>query len=329
MPELKLLDQMRNAIRVRQYSMATERVYLQFVRRFILFHGKRHPVTMGKKEIEGFLTYLAVQRGVAPSTQNVALASVLFLYRHVLEIELPWLDDVVRAKPKRRIPVVLGLAEIEDLLRCCPGKHQLPVSILYGAGLRLMECVRLRVGDIDFSRHSIRVHAGKGGKDRLTVLPDNLHRVIKTQIAYVRHLHEQDLTNGSGAALLPPSLALKLGKSSQRFNWQFIFPAVSVSLDPRNTTKRHRHHIHPSTVRKAVTASANRARIDKRVTCHTLRHSFATHLLESGTDIRTIQQLLGHNDLKTAMIYTHVVNRGALGARSPLDAIRSLDNEVS
>lgn len=315
----RLLDQMRNTIRLHQYSIATERVYLHWVRRFILFHGKRHPNTMGKREVEGFLTNLAVNRQVASSTQNVALAAILFLYSKVMGIELPWMDDVVRAKTKRRIPVVLNALEVDLLLKNCRSSQLLPVSILYGAGLRLAECTRLRIGDLDFSRHTIRIHSGKGGKDRITILPDRLESSLMLQIALVRRVHEQDLVNGFGSAGLPVSLIRKLGKSSKRFYWQYLFPGSSITTDPRDARFSQRWHIHSSSVRKAVTDASKRAGINKRVTCHTLRHSFATHLLESGTDIRTIQQLLGHNDLRTTMIYTHVVERGALGARSPLD----------
>jgi len=274
---------------------------------------------MGKKEVEGFLTYLACKRGVSPSTQNVALAAILFLYSKVLAIELPWLEDVVRAKPRRRVPVVLGKAEVELLLKSCPSKHLLLVSLMYGAGLRLMECVRLRVGDLDFERRTVRIHAGKGGKDRITVFPDLLEAPMKAHLAWVKSIHELDLANGLGAAVLPLSLQRKLGANSQRLHWQFVFPAGGLTQDPRNPGSLHRHHIHPSTVQKAVKDAAKRADISKRVTCHTLRHSFATHLLESGTDIRTIQSLLGHTSVNTTMIYTHVVQRGALGARSPLD----------
>ena len=317
----RLLDQMRDTIRLHQYSVATERAYVHWVRRFILFHEKQHPETMGRKEVEAFLTHLAVNRQVAASTQNVALAAILFLYLKVLGLELPWLEDVVRAKPKKRIPVVLNIGEVGALLQNCRNSQILPASILYGAGLRLAECTRLRVGDLDLSRHTIRVHAGKGGKDRITILPEKLEASLMAQIALVRRIHEQDLVNGFGSARLPLELKRKLGTSSKRFHWQYLFPASSVSSDPRSAHHNSRWHIHSSAGRKAVTDASRRAGINKRVTCHTLRHSFATHLLESGTDIRTIQQLLGHKDVKTTMIYTHVVARGALGARSPLDRL--------
>lgn len=316
----KLLDQVRDALRVRQYSLATERNYLRWVQRFVLFHGKRHPEQMGKEEIEAFLTYLAVRRAVSPSTQNQALQALLFLYRHVLDVDLPWLDDVVRAKPRRRVPVVLSISEVRALLAECRGDASLPAALMYGSGLRVMECLRLRIGDLDRSRRTIRVHAGKGGKDRVTVLPDTLLGALTAQVAVVRSLHRRDLAIGLGEAKLPLALQLKFGKSSRRFSWQYLFPSRGISIDPREPPHRYRWHIHPTTVRKAVSGAALRAGIQKRVTCHTLRHSFATHLLESGTDIRTIQQLLGHQDVKTTMIYTHVVQRGALGARSPLDA---------
>jgi len=321
MSEVGLFKKLQEVIRLHQYSIATERSYMHWVRRFIQFHGNQHPLGLGKGEIEAFLTHLAVNRAVAPATQNLALASILFLYQKVFELDLPWLSDVVRAKPKRRLPVVLNIAEVEALLKCCSPVHRLPVSLLYGAGLRLSECLRLRVGDVDFSRKTIRVHQGKGGKDRVTILPDSLESAIKLQLSYVRRLHEQDLQDGLGEARIPPALLRKFGSSSKRFFWQYLFPSNSNSIDPRKTGREARWHIHASTVRKVVTVAAERAMIDKRVTCHTLRHTFATHLLESGTDIRTIQQLLGHQDLNTTMIYTHVVKRGALGAMSPLDQL--------
>lgn len=314
-----LRERMREVLRLHQYSLATEKVYLQWVRRFVLFHGKRHPNTMGKDEVEAYLTHLAVKRRVSPSTQNQALAAILFLYRKVLEIELPWLDDVVRAKPRRRVPVVLSVKEVDRLLPLVRATQQLPVSLLYGAGLRLMECVRLRVGDLDFDRRTLRIHAGKGGKDRVSILPDRLIPALRAQLALVRRIHQLDLDNGYGAAKLPLALRRKLGLGSKRLEWQFVFPASRISEDPRHPGYLYRWHIHHSAVRKAVSDAARAADIHKRVTCHTLRHSFATHLLESGTDIRTIQRLLGHKHVDTTMIYTHVIRRGAMGAMSPLD----------
>jgi len=286
----KLLDQMRNTLRLHQYSHDTERAYLHRVKRFIIFHGKKHPKTMGKAEVEAYLTYLAVKRHVSPSTQNLALSAILFLYHKVLGIDLPWLDDVVRAKPKRRMPVVLSVQEVQSLLDHCRTAQLLPLQLLYGSGLRSSECLSLRIGDIDFSRCSIRVHAGKGGKDRMTILPDRLDEPLSLQIAYARKLHQQDLAQGLGSARLPPALQQKLGKSSQRFYWQYLLPSHDISADPRDPASLYRWHVHRSTVRKAVTAAACKAQINKRVTCHTLRHSFATHLLDSGTDIRTIQK---------------------------------------
>lgn len=321
MTKPKLLDQLRHAIQVRQYSSATEQSYVGWIRRFVLFHNKRHPRDMGKQEVEAFLTHLAVNRGVSPATQNLALSAILFLYQKVLGIDLPWLDDVVRAKPKRRVPVVLSVHEVQSLISHCTSTQILPVQMLYGSGLRVMECLRLRVGDVDFSRHTVRVNAGKGGKDRITVLPERLVKPLELQIAYVRKLHQQDLEQGLGSAKLPFALQRKLGNSSVRFYWQFLFPSRVISADPKEPEQNYRWHVHRSCVRKAVSKAAQRAGINKRVTCHTLRHSFATHLLEQGTDIRTIQQLLGHKDVKTTMIYTHVIERGALGAVSPLDRL--------
>lgn len=319
MAKSPLLERVRDAIRLRQYSMATERAYVGWARRFILFHGKRHPAEMKKHEVESFLTYLAVKRKVSPATQNQALQAILFLFRHVLEVDLPWLDEVVRAKPKRRVPVVLSRNEVRLVIKNTAPAQRLPISLMYGSGLRVSECLRLRIGDLDFSRHTVRVHAGKGSKDRVTVLPDNLEDALNAQIACVRLYHARDTSIGMGSARLPRALQRKLGTSSRRFYWQYLFPSSLISEDPREPGEKYRWHIQPTTMRKAIGSATNKSGINKRVTCHTLRHSFATHLLESGTDIRTIQQLLGHKDLKTTMIYTHVVERGAFGARSPLD----------
>ena len=259
------------------------------------------------------------KRSVAPSTQNQALQAILFLYRQVLNVELPWLDNVIRAKPKKRMPVVLDREEVTRMLAAVPVAQRLPVTLLYGSGLRSMECLRLRIGDLDFSRHTIRIHAGKGGKDRVSILPDQLAEALRAQIDAVRAMHRLHISQGYGYARLPLALRRKLGKSTRRFYWQFLFPSGNLAQDPREPGALYRWHIHPSTLSKAVTRAAREADIHKRVTCHTLRHSFATHLLESGTDIRTIQKLLGHTDVRTTMIYTHVVKRGAFGAVSPLD----------
>lgn len=318
-PMSGLFQEIRNAIRVRHYSVSTERAYIQWIRRLVRFHRGVHPRDMGKKEIEAFLTHLAVDRKVAPSTQNQALQAILFMYREVLELELPWVDDVVRAKPTRRMPVVLSRKEVRAVLEHSLGESRLPILLLYGSGLRIMECVRLRMGDIDLNQKTVRVHAGKGGKDRVTVLPAGLLDEVAAQMEWVRALHQKDLAAGHGAARLPLSLQHKFGSSSQRSCWQYLFPARELSSDPREKGRIGRWHIHPVTVRRAVANAAAKVGLDKRVTCHTLRHSFATHLLESGTDIRTIQQLLGHKDVKTTMIYTHVVKRGAFGVVSPLD----------
>ncbi|MEJ8568391.1 integron integrase [Elongatibacter sediminis] len=317
----RLMDRVREVMRVRHYSLDTERCYLEWIRRFILFHGKRHPAEMGKVEVEAFLTHLAVNRGVAPSTQNQALHAVLFLYAQVLGVDLPWLDEVVRAKSRRRLPVVLSVGETRDLLQRVSPRQWLAVGLLYGAGLRVTECLRLRVHDLDFSRHTIRVLAGKGGKDRFTPMPQASLEPLRQQLRVVRGWHEQDLDRGLGWAKLPRSLQRKFGAATRELHWQYLFPSHHLSADPRSPDRQYRWHVHPSTLRKAIARAAREANISKRVTCHTLRHSFATHLLESGTDIRTIQALLGHKDVRTTMIYTHVIQRGALGALSPLDQL--------
>ena len=249
MPQIRLLDRVCDAIRVRQYSTATEKAYLAWIRRYILFHNKRHPAEMEKLEIEAFLTHLAVTRAVSPATQNQALQAILFLYRNVLEIELPWLDDVIRAKPKRRIPVVLNKTEVVALLENIPPAHRLAASLLYGSGLRVSECLRLRVGDLDFSRHTIRVLAGKGGKDRVTILPENLVEPLTAQVSSIKHLHGRDLSLDMGYARLPISLHRKFGKSSRRFFWQYVFPGMNRSEDPREKCMTYRWHLHPATIR--------------------------------------------------------------------------------
>ena len=317
----KLLNNVRNTLRVHHYALKTEKTYLQWIKRFILFHDKTHPLQMGKKEVEVFLTWLAVERKVSPSTQNQALQAILFLYRKVLEIELPWLDDVVRAKPQRRIPVVLSQREVNVILSTLQGQHQLIGRLLYGSGLRLMECLRLRVLSLDLDRLSITVHSGKGGKNRVTVLPESLLADIKDQYHRISLIHQRDMAMGYAGVSMPEALAGKYPSARYELKWQYLFPSNRLTFDPRNPGQLRRHHFQDSNMQKAMRRAVHLSGVNKRVSCHTLRHSFATHLLESGMDIRTIQQLLGHKDVSTTMIYTHVVNRGALGARSPLDRL--------
>lgn len=315
----KLLDEVRDTLRVHHYAMKTEKSYAQWIKRFILFHKKRHPLDMGKPEVEAFLTWLAVKRQVAPSTQNQALQALLFLYRRVLNIELAWLDDVVRAKRQQRIPVVLSRREVASVLAALTGSYQLIGKLLYGSGLRLMECLRLRVMALDLNRQSITVHAGKGGKDRVTVLPESLLIDIRDQIHRIRLLHKSDMATGYCGASMPPALLRKYPNAAHELAWQYLFPSKRLALDPLRPDQLCRHHVMDSSMQKAMRQAVRLADINKRASCHTMRHSFATHLLESGMDIRTIQDLLGHKDVSTTMIYTHVVNRGAMGARSPLD----------
>lgn len=315
----KLLDEVRNKLRVHHYAMKTEKSYVQWIKRFILFHKKRHPMEMGKLEVEEFLSWLAVKRQVAPSTQNQALQAILFLYKKVLNIELAWLDDVVRAKRQQRIPVVLSRQEVAAVLAALTGSYQLIGKLLYGSGLRLMECLRLRVMALDLNRQCITVHAGKGGKDRVTVLPESLLIDIRNQIHRVRLLHQSDLATGFSGASMPSALTCKYPNAAYEFAWQYLFPSKQLAVDPRRPDQLCRHHVVDSGMQKAMRQAVRLADINKRASCHTMRHSFATHLLESGMDIRTIQDLLGHKDVSTTMIYTHVVNRGATGARSPLD----------
>jgi len=308
---------MREALRLRHYSIRTEQTYVHWVWRFIVFHGGRHPRGMGKEEVGRFLSALAVQRRVSASTQNQALAALLFLYKHVLEVDLEWLDDVVRAKRGDKLPVVLSRLEVASLLSLMSGVRRLQAGLLYGSGLRLLECLRLRVKDLDFERNEIVVRAGKGEKDRVTVFPKPLKEPLREHLEGVRKVHDGDLAEGYGRVLLPYALAEKYPHAAAEWPWQWVFPSVQRSLDPRSGIER-RHHQDESVLQKAVRAAARQAEIKKPVGPHTLRHSFATHLLESGYDIRTIQELLGHRDVKTTMIYTHVLNTGP-GVRSPMD----------
>ncbi len=314
--EPKLLDRMRYKIRRKNYSMRTETAYVDWARRYILFHDKRHPVDMGATEMEAFLTHLAVVRQVSASTQNQARSVLLFLYKDVLGIELPWLDGVVAAKKGKRLPVVLTQHEVRMLLVELSGTNWLIASLLYGSGLRLLEALRLRVKDVEFERREVVVRAGKGDKDRVTVLPENVIIPLKAHFDRVKVLHDKDLAAGYGAVYLPAALAHKYTQSAKAWGWQYVFPSPLRSTDPRAGVVR-RHHIQPESVQRMVKMAAARAQIAKPATPHTLRHSFATHLLQNGYDIRTVQELLGHANVSTTMIYTHVLNRGGRGGKRP------------
>jgi len=316
----RLLDRVRDAVRRRHYSRRTEEAYLSWIRRFILFHGKRHPAQMGVDEITRFLTALAVQGKVASSTQNQAVSALLFLYREVLGQEIPWLDSLVYAKRSRRLPVVLTRDEVRALLEHLHGVPRLMALLLYGAGLRLLECARLRVKDIDFASNQIVVRAGKGERDRVTMLPAAVKADLARHLEAVRRQYDQDLRRGAGWVELPGALMRKYPHAGREWGWQWVFPATRIYVD-RVTGQRRRHHLHETVLQRAVKEAARRAGIAKRATCHTFRHSFATHLLEDGCDIRTVQALLGHRDVSTTMIYTHVLNRGPGAVRSPADRL--------
>jgi len=316
----RLLDQLRESLRVRHYSLRTEAAYVDWVRRFILFHGKRHPREMGKAEIQAFLSHLAVDRAVSASTQNQAKAALLFLYRHLLNIELPWLSEVVQAKRQHRLPVVLSVGEVRLLFDQMEGVMALVARLLYGTGMRLMEGLRLRVKDLDFDRREIIIRDGKGGKDRVTMLPDSLVRPLQAHLEKVQALHARDLEEGFGEVHLPDALAEKSKSAPRAWGWQWVFPSSLRSEDPRSGIIR-RHHLQPESVQKAVRLAGRAGELVKPITPHVLRHSFATHLLASGHDIRTVQELLGHKDVETTMIYTHVLNRGGRGVASPLDQV--------
>ena len=318
----KLLDQVRDVLRAKHYSYRTEQAYVHWIRRFILFHGKRHPCDMNAVEIEAFLTHLAVARSVSASTQTQALCALLFLYKHVLRIDLPPLD-AVRAKRPKRLPVVLSRDEVRQLLDAVEGArgiYGVMAGLMYGAGLRLMECCRLRVKDVDVDRRQLIVREAKGDKDRAVPLPESLSDAIGRQLAWRAEVHERDLARRLGRVDLPGAFERKSPRSAYELGWQFVFASDRISRCPR-TQRPGRHHLHENAIGAAVTGAARRAGLRKRVTCHALRHSFATHLLESGADIRTVQELLGHKDVSTTMIYTHVLARGALGVVSPLDRL--------
>lgn len=317
-PSPRLLDVVRERLRVRHYSLRTEQSYIGWIRRFIRFHDRRHPRDMGAREVEVFLTHLAVEGQVSVSTQNQALAALLFLYKEVLELELPWLENVTRAKRPARVPVVLSRPEVDRLLLHLEGTHLLMARLLYGTGMRLMECLRLRVKDIDFDRGEIVVRAGKGAKDRVTILPDTLRGELSRQIATARALWERDRKAEAPGVALPNAIARKYPTAPTQWGWFWVFPARAPSRDPRTGTVR-RHHTHEQALQRAIKRAVHDAGIAKPATTHTLRHSFATHLLEAGYDIRTVQELLGHQDVSTTMIYTHVLNRGGRGVLSPVD----------
>lgn len=314
----RLLDEVRRVLRLKHYSLRTEVVYVAWIRRFILANGKRHPRDMSSAEVEGFLSSLAVHGKVAASTQNQALAALLFLYRCVLGVELPWLEGVTRAKRSQRVPTVLSREEIARILTRMEGRSWLLASLLYGTGMRIMEALRLRIKDVDFDRNEITIRQGKGAKDRRTMLPRTLVEPLRREIERARALHEADLLEGFGATWLPYALARKYPNAARDIGWQYVFPAAYRSHDPRDGVER-RHHFADGILSRALKASCRDAGISKSVSAHTLRHSFATHLLESGYDIRTVQELLGHKDVATTQIYTHVLNRGGSGVLSPLD----------
>jgi integron integrase len=314
----KLLDQVRDKLRVKHYSIRTEHTYVDWIKRFILFHGKRHPKDLGARDIEVFLTHLAVAGKVAASTQNLAKSSILFLYREVLEIQLPWLENVTQAKAPKRLPVVLTVSEVQSVLSHLSGTHALIASLLYGGGMRLMEAVRLRVKDVDFARHEILVREGKGFKDRVTMLPEAVVAPLKAHLAKVKALHDEDIAQGYGEVYLPFALDKKYPKAGRDWGWQYCFPSKNLSVDPRSG-KTRRHHVDEKGIQRAVKQAVRDAGLVKPATPHTLRHSFATHLLQNGYDIRTVQELLGHSDVSTTMIYTHVLNKGGKGVVSPLD----------
>ena len=313
-----LFAEVRRVLRVNHYSQRTEQAYLQWIRRFVADNAPRHPRELGAEEVERFLSRLAVQHSVAPGTQNQALAALLFLYRRVLGAELPWMESIVRAKRPQRVPTVLAREEVARMWPHLEGSCRLVILLLYGSGLRIMEAARLRIKDVDFARREITVRDGKGGKDRRVPLPDAIAAELEQQVARARALYEEDRVAGVAGVWLPHALARKYPKAALEPGWQYVFPARDVAFDARERVRR-RHHIDPDRVQRAVKRAAAAAGIVKQVTCHTLRHSFATHLLESGADIRTVQELLGHSDVSTTQIYTHVLNRGAGGALSPLD----------
>jgi integron integrase len=317
-PKARLLDQVREVMRLKRYSLRTEQTYIAWIKRLIFFHGKRHPREMGPSEVQAFLTHLAVEKRVTASTQNQALNALVFLYHEVLHQDLGDFAAFVRAKRPAHLPVVLSREETLRLLSALTGTYQLMGRLLYGTGLRLMECIRLRVKDVDFQRNQISVRDGKGQKDRITMLPLSLKLALQQHLERVQLLHKKDLSEGLGEVYLPFALAAKYPQAAKEWGWQYVFPSQNTSVDPRSGRHR-RHHLHENALQKAVKEAVRLAGINKPASCHSLRHSFATHLLEAGYDIRTVQELLGHKDVSTTMIYTHVMQQPGVGVRSPLD----------
>jgi integron integrase len=315
----RLLDQVREVVRRRHYSYRTEQTYVHWIKRFIYFSGKRHPRELGAEEVTAFLNHLVGERNVAAATQNQALAVLLFLYKEVIALPLPWLDGVEHARRPVRKPTVLTQSEARDLLARLRGTKWLMASLLYGAGLRLRECLKLRVKDIDFGYRQILIRDGKGGKDRVTILPGAVVEPLQEHLARVKTLHDQDVVDGCGDVELPDAISRKYPRAPYEWGWKFVFPSYKRSVDPRTGAIR-RHHVYENYLVRGVKDAARAAEITKHVSCHTLRHSFATHLLEGGYDIRTVQELLGHNDVSTTMVYTHVLNKGGRGVKSPLDS---------
>jgi len=318
MEKPKLLDQVRAALRVRHMSYRTEQTYVHWIKRFIFFHNRKHPLEVGEAQVSAFLSYLAVEKGVAASTQNQALCAILFLYRNVLKKDLGWIDDIERAKRPRRLPVVFTRDEVRAILARLDGVLWIMAALLYGSGLRLMECLRLRVKDVDFTYGQITVRDGKGQKDRVTMLPEPVGESLQRHLEKVRLIHGTDLENGFGRVNLPFALARKYPNAPREWGWQYVFPASKLCRDPR-TSAVTRHHLHESVLQRAVKTAIREAGILKHGSCHTFRDSFATHLLENGYDIRTVQELLGHRDVSTTMIYRHVVGKGGKAVKSPLD----------
>jgi len=317
----KLLARVRDRLRALHYSYRTEQSYVAWIKRFILFHGKRHPGSMGKSEVELFLTHLATHRHVSASTQNQALSAILFLYKQVLQIDIGWIEDVIRAKQPQRVPVVMTTDEVALVMQRLKGLNWLMAMLMYGTGLRVMECMRLRVQDVDFSYLQITVRNGKGGKDRFVPLPNALVTPLQEQILVVERLLKADLIDGFGQVSMPDALSRKYPNAPFELGWWYIFPSVNRSIDPLSGQEK-RHHLDPSVIQKSMRNAVRGAGIRKRATPHTLRHCFATHLLESGYDIRTVQELMGHKDVKTTQIYTHVLQKGGMGVRSPADRLQ-------